>query len=72
MFHPRNIPSGSIKIKKKFSFSSGYLGPLTIYLFFTSATIINRILITKTIPLVAEQEKREGDLRFFKIFSILK
>lgn len=43
--------------------SSGYLGPLTIYLFFTSATIINRILITKTIPLVAEQEKREGDLR---------
>jgi hypothetical protein len=39
------------------------LGPLTIYAFFITATIVNRMLISRTIPLVAEQEKREGDLR---------
>lgn len=43
--------------------SSGYLGPVTIYIFFISATVVNRILISRTIPLVAEQAKREGDFR---------
>lgn len=41
----------------------GIMGPLTIYLFFGGATIINKMLITPTIALVSEQEKKEGDFR---------
>uniref|UniRef100_A0A5S6R5V2 ABC transporter domain-containing protein n=1 Tax=Trichuris muris TaxID=70415 RepID=A0A5S6R5V2_TRIMR len=44
--------------------TSGYLGPVSIYIYFIVSTIINKFAMSPVIRCVAEQEKKEGDFRF--------
>ena len=47
-------------------FSSGYLGPLLIYGYFFTGTIINKLIMTPVVTLVFKRENLEGDFRYLK------
>ncbi|XP_046577585.1 lysosomal cobalamin transporter ABCD4-like [Haliotis rubra] len=43
---------------------TGYLGPVSVVVFFILATIINKFLMSPVVRFVFQQERREGDFRF--------
>ena len=44
--------------------STGYIGPVSIYVYFVIGSIINRIIMSPIVSLVVRQERNEGDFRF--------
>lgn len=52
-------------------FSSGYLGPLLIYGYFFTGTIINKLIMTPVVTLVFKRESLEGDFRYLKKGALL-
>ena len=44
---------------------TGWQGPVGCFVFFLIGTFINKILMGPVVSLVAEQEKCEGDFRYF-------
>ncbi|XP_069772186.1 lysosomal cobalamin transporter ABCD4 isoform X3 [Narcine bancroftii] len=43
---------------------TGWLGPITIFIYFLIGSLINKILMGPIIPTLVQQEKLEGDFRF--------
>ncbi|XP_067681739.1 lysosomal cobalamin transporter ABCD4-like isoform X2 [Haliotis asinina] len=43
---------------------TGYLGPVSVGLFFILATVINKFLMSPVVRFVFQQDKKEGDFRF--------
>jgi ATP-binding cassette subfamily D (ALD) protein 4 len=54
-----------------FLFSTGYLGPVSIFVFFIVVTIINKFLMSAVIRFYVRQERYEGDFRWVQKFKIL-
>ncbi|XP_076441567.1 lysosomal cobalamin transporter ABCD4-like isoform X2 [Babylonia areolata] len=48
----------------KASSATGYIGPVSVLVFFVIFTIINKFLMTPVIHYVYQQEQREGNFRF--------
>ncbi|XP_074658385.1 lysosomal cobalamin transporter ABCD4-like [Tubulanus polymorphus] len=44
--------------------STGYIGPLSVFIFFLIMTTINRFLMSPVIRYFVKQEKKEGDFRY--------
>ena len=44
--------------------TTGYLGPIIIYVYFFVGTVINKLVMSTIVPVVFKQEKAEGDFRF--------
>ncbi len=45
------------------SCSTGYIGPVCVFVFFVISTIINKLLMSPVVSRVVQQERREGDFR---------
>ncbi|XP_067894758.1 ATP-binding cassette sub-family D member 4 isoform X2 [Heterodontus francisci] len=45
-------------------YSTGWLGPLSIFVYFIIGSIVNKTLMGPIIPTLVQQEKLEGDFRF--------
>ncbi|XP_069772185.1 lysosomal cobalamin transporter ABCD4 isoform X2 [Narcine bancroftii] len=45
-------------------YRTGWLGPITIFIYFLIGSLINKILMGPIIPTLVQQEKLEGDFRF--------
>ncbi|XP_072349562.1 lysosomal cobalamin transporter ABCD4 isoform X1 [Scyliorhinus torazame] len=44
--------------------STGWLGPVSIFIYFIIGSVVNKILMGPIIPTLVQQEKLEGDFRF--------
>ena len=55
--------SGYIYVGNSFSYSTGYIGPVSIYSYFVAGTLINKLIMTPIVKLVFQQEKLEGNFR---------
>ena len=44
-------------------FSTGYIGPVSVVIFFIISTVINKFLMSPVVALVYKQEQLEGDFR---------
>uniref|UniRef100_UPI00398EAC5A lysosomal cobalamin transporter ABCD4 n=1 Tax=Pristiophorus japonicus TaxID=55135 RepID=UPI00398EAC5A len=45
-------------------YSTGWLGPISIFIYFIIGSVVNKILIGPIVPTLIQQEKLEGDFRF--------
>lgn len=45
-------------------YSTGWLGPVTIFIYFIIGSVVNKALMGPIIPTLVQQEKLEGDFRF--------
>ncbi|XP_051867136.1 ATP-binding cassette sub-family D member 4 isoform X2 [Pristis pectinata] len=45
-------------------YSTGWLGPVTIFIYFLIGSMVNKVLMGPIVPTLVQQEKLEGDFRF--------
>ena len=56
--------TSSFVINFSFHYSTGYIGPVCVVVFFAISTILNKFLMSPVVTLVFKQEKLEGDFRW--------
>ncbi|KAG1654109.1 ATP-binding cassette sub-family D member 4 [Nymphon striatum] len=48
----------------KTALATGYIGPISVFVFFILSTVVNKVLMSPVSKFYAEREKKEGNFRF--------